>query len=300
MKQRVAHIFSWTIFPLSITATVGGSALLMARGVAPATAIVPFILGGYALIAALERVFPYEGSWLRPQGDLRTDIGLFFTNGAVASTIQPALLAGAVALSGALSRRLGAGLWPADWPLFPQLVLALVVGELFEYSFHRLMHENEWLWRFHATHHSAPRLYWLNAVRFHPVDLFFIGTVRLAALVLLGCGEAVIALDVVFSAIHGSFQHANLQLRLGPLNWIFSMAELHRWHHSKTVEEANHNYGGNVIFWDVVFGTRFLPTDRRPPSDIGIADLPAFPTGFWANLAAPFRWSSIRRASSAS
>ena len=35
-----------------------------------------------------------------------------------------------------------------------------------------MMHEVPWLWRFHATHHSAPRLYWLNAGRFHPLDLF--------------------------------------------------------------------------------------------------------------------------------
>ena len=28
------------------------------------------------------------------------------------------------------------------------------------------------MWRVHAAHHSAPRLYWLNATRFHPFDLF--------------------------------------------------------------------------------------------------------------------------------
>ena len=59
--------------------------------------------------------------------------------------------------------------------LLAQLPLALVVAELVEYSFHRLMHEVPWLWRFHATHHSAPRLYWLNAARFHPIDLFLVG-----------------------------------------------------------------------------------------------------------------------------
>jgi sterol desaturase/sphingolipid hydroxylase (fatty acid hydroxylase superfamily) len=57
----------------------------------------------------------------------------------------------------------------------------------------------------------------------------------------------------------GIFQHANVQLRLGPLNWFFSMAELHRWHHSRTVEEANHNYGQTISVWDWVFGTRYLP-----------------------------------------
>jgi sterol desaturase/sphingolipid hydroxylase (fatty acid hydroxylase superfamily) len=60
------------------------------------------------------------------------------------------------------------------------------------------------------------------------------------------------------------------------------------------MEEANNNYGANVIVWDIVFGTRFLPNDREPPTDIGLADMPHFPQGFWAQLASPFRWKTIR------
>ena len=187
----------------------------------------------------------------------------------------------------------GAGLWPTTWPLIPQLALALVVAELVEYSLHRAMHEVPWLWRFHATHHSAPRLYWLNAARFHPVDLFLVGSVKLVPLALLGAGAPVLALVNLFSAVHGAFQHANIPVRLGPLNWVFSMTELHRWHHSPVLAEANHNYGGNLAVWDVVFGTRYLPSDRDPPEAIGIESMPAFPMGFGANLAAPFRWRRV-------
>ena len=77
------------------------------------------------------------------------------------------------------------------------------------------------------------------------------------------------------------------------------MAELHRWHHSRTVRESNANYGQNLIVWDVVFGTRFLPKDREPPEDIGIANLPAFPMTWVAQQLSPFRWAAIKRASSA-
>jgi sterol desaturase/sphingolipid hydroxylase (fatty acid hydroxylase superfamily) len=172
-----------------------------------------------------------------------------------------------------------------------------VLAELWEYSFHRAMHEVPWLWRFHATHHSAPRLYWLNAIRFHPIDLFVAGALKVAPLALLGAGAPIFALVNVFSAVHGSYQHANVPVRIGPLNWIFSMTELHRWHHSRSMAEANHNYGGNLILWDVVFGTRYLPMDREPPEAIGMESLPRFPTGYWANLAAPFRWREVERAS---
>jgi sterol desaturase/sphingolipid hydroxylase (fatty acid hydroxylase superfamily) len=90
-----------------------------------------------------------------------------------------------------------------------------------------------------------------------------------------------------------------MKVRCGPLNWIFSMAELHRWHHSRLVRESNTNYGQTLILWDIVFGTRFLPTDREPPPDIGIANLDAFPMTWWAQMLSPFRWSRIRAESAA-
>jgi sterol desaturase/sphingolipid hydroxylase (fatty acid hydroxylase superfamily) len=77
------------------------------------------------------------------------------------------------------------------------------------------------------------------------------------------------------------------------------MAELHRWHHSRLLEESNTNFGQNLIVWDIVFGTRFLPKDRDPPSDIGIAGLPAFPMDYWGQLMSPFHWRRIHEQSAA-
>lgn len=292
--QGIERILARLGFPALISTTVLATLWSIERGIDPAAAIVAPIAFGYAALAVLELLVPWETSWRRPRGDLGEDVGLFLTNTAMIATVQPLVLAVAVGVAGHLTATLGVGLWPVAWPLIAQLVLALLVGELFEYGFHRAMHEVPPLWRFHATHHSAPRLWWLNSVRFHPVDLFFVATVRLAALVVLGCGEEVLALVTVFAAIHGAYQHANVPVRLGPLNWVFSMTELHRWHHSPDLAEANHNYGGNLIVWDVVFGTRFLPADREPPRTIGIGDMPAFPRGFLWQLAVPFRWARVR------
>ncbi len=133
----------------------------------------------------------------------------------------------------------------------------------------------------------------LSAVRFHPVDYTLVGIGKLLPLVALGASVEVLALVNVFSAVHGAYQHANVPVRIGPLNWVFSMSELHRWHHSRRIEEANHNYGGNLILWDIVFGTRYFPSDREPPEDTGLQDLAAFPMRFFGQLAAPFRWSLL-------
>jgi sterol desaturase/sphingolipid hydroxylase (fatty acid hydroxylase superfamily) len=141
----------------------------------------------------------------------------------------------------------------------------------------------------------APRLYWVNAARFHPIDLLLLYVVGYLPLVALGCPGEVFFLFALFDAVFGMLQHSNVDVRLGPLNLVFSMAEPHRWHHSRRLGEANANYGSNLIVWDHVFGTYLLPTDRPGPDAIGIADLPRFPGGYVAQLAAPFRWKAVRR-----
>jgi sterol desaturase/sphingolipid hydroxylase (fatty acid hydroxylase superfamily) len=253
-------------------------------------------LPAFGVVIALERLAPHHADWNRNHGDLGVDVGHLVTISLVSGLADPLLRFVGVGVAIWLFGEGALGLWPDEWPLLAQLPLALVIGELGQYWVHRLEHEKDWLWRFHALHHSAPRLYWLNAARFHPVDILlnnFAATVPLAA---LGAGLEVLSLWVLVSAIHGIFQHANMPVRIGPLNWVFSMAELHRWHHSKTLREANTNYGQNLIVWDVVFGTRFLPSDREPPREIGIADLPGYPMTWLAQELAPLRWSAIKAA----
>ena len=286
-------------FPVVLTAAVYATHELLERGVDPALALGPVIPVTFLVMFALERLFPYQRSWLRSHGDIRVDATYAVTLGILVELIRPAMYAIGLTIAGWISTESRGSLWPTSWPIAAQLVLALIAAELPKYWFHRLEHEHDWLWRFHAPHHSVPRLYWLNASRFHPVDIGIDTLLGTGTLVALGCGDGVIALFLVTSTVHGLFQHANLEIRIGWLNWFFSMAELHRWHHSRKTEEANHNYGQNLIVWDVVFGTRYLPEDREPPRDIGLAGLPNFPTGFLAQIAAPFRWRRIKEESAA-
>jgi sterol desaturase/sphingolipid hydroxylase (fatty acid hydroxylase superfamily) len=277
-----------------MTAAVVAAMTQMAAGVAPSAAIVLPLLSAIVFVGVSEHVFPFRRSWNRARGDVGVDLAFGFTDSIVERVIQIVLAPAAVAIGGWLSGHVQTWLWPTPWPLLIQLLIALVFAEFFKYWGHRFMHEWDGLWRFHAVHHSVPRLYWLNASRFHPVDIGIDTALGVLPLVAIGCTEEVIALFILVSAVHGIFQHCNLDIRLGPLNLFFSMAELHRWHHSRTVAEANHNYGNNLIIWDLVFGTYFLPRDRTPPEDIGLADLPNFPTTFIGQLLAPIRWKKIR------
>jgi sterol desaturase/sphingolipid hydroxylase (fatty acid hydroxylase superfamily) len=280
-------------FPLILGATIGLAIALLPHLGPPLTLVICETLGASA-IAIGERLWPFRVRWNQSHGDVGTDL-LHATVSGIGTTqlMRAWVQAGGVAIAGALSRDVGFGLWPSQWPLVLQLGLALVIVEFTQYWLHRLQHERDALWRFHAVHHSAPRLYWLNAARFHPIDIALLYIVGYVPLVALGCPEAVIMLFALFDAVFGMLQHSNIDVRLGPLNWIFSMAEPHRWHHSRTLEEANTNYGSNLMIWDVAFGTFFLPGEREPPQNIGIANMPDFPMTYLAQLASPFTWRRL-------
>ena len=246
------------------------------------------------IVAILERVHPRHRSWNRSKNDVKTDmVHTVISMIALPPILETALLASIVAAVGYFSGGEHHGFWPHNWPMLAQLGLALVVSQFFEYWFHRWSHERDILWRLHATHHSPKRLYWLNASRFHPLDTAGGLILGMGSLMVLGASEPVFFLLTVWIAIHGMYQHCNIDVRLGPLNYIFSMAELHRWHHAVNPDEANHNYGNNIILWDLVFGTFFWPKDREPPEMIGLDGLDSFPEDYLGQLLSPFQWRRL-------
>jgi len=287
-------IVATAAYPLILFGSLGAGMLLLARGCAPVRTVMGINAAAVLAVVLLEQVIPYRRSWNRPRGDIALDAGHLLLSQLLAPLVVRTLLFGALpAAASALARYLGVGLWPSGWPMALQLGLALGVGELAQYWMHRLGHEWRPLWRLHALHHSVPRLYWLNAGRFHALDVATSYLVQVAPLMLAGAPDRVIALFTLFSALSGLLRHANIDMKLDSWNWIFSTADMHRWHHSPVVAEANHNYGANLIVWDIVFGTRFLPADRAPPEELGLANLPRFPTRFVAQLLAPLRSDSF-------
>ena len=142
-------------------------------------------------------------------------------------------------------------------------------------------------------HHSAPRLYWLNSARVHVLDALVTLAISMLVLVALGAPQATQALFLGYTGVHATLQHSNVDIRIGWLNWLCAQAELHRWHHSPSAEESNHNYGATLIIWDALFGTRYLPAGREPPVRTGIAELPDFPTGYYGQLLAPIHFRRL-------
>lgn len=178
------------------------------------------------------------------------------------------------------------GLWPQRLPVIVQGVMMVLIIDFFRYWLHRASHNTKYLWRLHAVHHSPKKLYWLNVGRFHPIERSLQFLIDSVPFMLIGVKEEALAMYFLFFSVNGFFQHCNIYLKYGILNYVVSSAELHRWHHSRAIHESNSNYSNTTIIWDVVFGTRFLPKDREV-GELGLVNK-NYPLDFPAQMKTPF------------
>ena len=243
-------------------------------------------LAGAALVTLHELKFPYRNQWRPDFAELRADV-LFMLTVQVA---LPYLLSITVVLFLAERLRAGGltvdGIWPHQTPVAVQACLMLLAADFARYWMHRAFHRFGFMWRYHAVHHSPHRLYWMNVGRFHPIEKVVQFAVDTLPFALLGVSTEVLAAYFVFYAVNGFFQHSNCDVRLGPLNYLISGPELHRWHHSEFSVESDSNFGNNLIIWDWVFGTRFLPAEREV-GRLGLVNRD-YPRGFLEQMATPF------------
>jgi ornithine lipid hydroxylase len=277
MRRVLSYVWWPALFALSVGATY--------LGVRAGYPVLVFNLTYVALavaIALLERAMPHEVAWLANDGQVVPDIAHTLLNKGVAQVIVVLFAVMGFAQLVAPSQ---SGWWPHHWPLVAQTALGLVLAEAGLYWKHRIAHEWPPLWRFHAVHHSVTRLWFLNTGRFHLVDTLTGLAVAMPLLLLLGAPHEAMIMVSAITAIIGVLTHSNVEMRCGVLNYVFNTPELHRWHHSKATLEGNRNYGENLMLFDQVFGTFFLPS-RRPPVDIGIRH--PMPVSFWGQLKAPF------------
>lgn len=224
-----------------------------------------------ALIALAERLMPYENDWLQADGETFNNVAhTLLSKGAVQvfAAIGASLPMGIASIVQPLTEP-QFDLWPQHAPMVLQVVLGLIVAEFGLYAAHRIAHENLFLWRFHALHHSVSRLWVVNTGRFHFIDSGFKIALSQIPLYLVGAPLPVFLWIGAVTAFVGLLTHCNIAVNTGVLDYIFSTPRLHRWHHSKVIAEGNTNYGENLVLWDQIFGTYFNPP-REPSTDIGI------------------------------
>ena len=249
-------------------------------------ALIPVVIGLF--VAPLERLMPFSRKWLEGGNDTSVDLLMYFHqafwNGFAQYVVQVVLLVGLINVL----EPYGHDLWPDGLPGIVQVALFLLIKDFFRYWLHRAMHEVPFLWRLHAAHHSVERLYWMNGIRSHPLEA--IAQVFFYALpfALLQPSAEIVMASVLIQLTIGIFQHANLGLKLGFWEYIFSIGDNHRYHHYPNKEVGDSNYGGEFIVWDIVFGTFHKVPGERPDDNIGIGSTPNYPMTMAGLMIAPF------------
>lgn len=257
------------------------------------------IFTGFVLIFALilESLIPYKKKWQTNKGDLRNDlVSAAVLLGLVDPMIKLAASALVIMAYSSLDFETTMSYFSiASLPLAFEIVLAAILIEFGLYWCHRFHHALIPLWRLHAMHHSSKRLYTLNNFRFHPVNYGLNFSMGMFPAMLLGFSPEALFGYLAISQPVLMLQHANIDLRNGWLNYIFSTNELHRWHHSSSSAQANSNYGTSLVLWDHIFGTfRFTPDYENEPKHVGLfSSNEAFPENgnYLQQLIAPFKFS---------
>lgn len=165
-----------------------------------------------------------------------------------------------------------------------QLLLGLLLADLGGYWMHRAQHRGR-LWRAHAVHHSARSLDWFSAARNHPLSELLGQLAGAVPLVLLGFSVEVFTAVGPLLALYGLLLHTDVPWDFGPLRRVLASPLFHRWHHSAQEEAHDKNFAGLFAFWDVLFGTFYLPAGRRP-ARFGVDE--PLPRTFFAQLWHPF------------
>lgn len=276
-----AVMLSMTAF-LAVRAAGGNLELAV---VAPSVAIL-------LLAMLLEQRMPLRAAWNRPHGDLGVDL----TSAAVLfAVVDPALKwlmpVAVVALFHWSGISAAPGWMAAQLPFVAQVALVALLAELGSYWAHRLHHSIPALWWLHALHHGSERLYTLNNFRLHPLNYALNQLAGLLPVLLAGAPPEAVYGYMALTYPVLMLQHANLPLRNGPLNFIFSTSELHRWHHSNEPGEGDSNFGRALVIWDQIFGTFRYRAGANMPRAIGLYKGSRYPatSSFWHQLASMLR-----------
>jgi sterol desaturase/sphingolipid hydroxylase (fatty acid hydroxylase superfamily) len=157
---------------------------------------------------------------------------------------------------------------PVPWLLFVkhqpfwlQATAALLMAEIWVYTFHRLAHTIPFLWKFHRVHHTVVDMTWSATSRQHPVDFLLIVVGANLPAMLLGIDLKPIILLVVLERVYTVLLHSNLDIHYGWFTKIIASPRLHRLHHAPKSQGGN--FAGILSLLDVLGNTFQSPEQRN-------------------------------------
>jgi sterol desaturase/sphingolipid hydroxylase (fatty acid hydroxylase superfamily) len=174
---------------------------------------------------------------------------------------------------------------PLPFPL--QFLSLLLLFDFAQWAIHNLLHRVPFLWRIHQVHHSATHMDWLANWRFHGLEIVLYRSLLYPLAALSGFSpEAMFAYGILNTTI-GHFAHSNLNISLGPLQYLINNPHMHLWHHNHPdAGPPNRNFAITLSLWDWLFRTAYLPP--HDPHRLGFPGVEHYPTNPLSQSLAPF------------
>ncbi len=244
--------------------------------------LLPVLIGAFASAHFAERILPCFEEWNHDHEDNGTNWihNIYYENSAASGVLMIPLITWLFPVQ---------GIWPTEWPLGAQLLLAILFADTMFSLVHYFSHRWPTLWKLHAVHHGVGRLYGFNGLVRHPLHQSIDMIVGTLPLVLLGMPMEIALLLGLAITIQLIVQHSNVDYALGPFRQVLSLGKAHHLHHVNWGTEGDCNFGLFFTHVDRALGTFVLEPSREiKASDLGIDDLPEFPKSYISQLLLPF------------
>ena len=268
--------------PVMLIGGNGFAIWMVAQGGSPIWLILVGVIA-VGISFAAEQLLPFSNEWNHWRGDARRDVLHALVNKTLSevSVWSVPVLAAFVPWS---------GIWPSDWPLLAQWLIALLVADCGITLVHCWSHHSRILWRLHAVHHSVERMYGLNGLMKHPLHQALETLAGVSPLLLAGMPQEIAMLLAFSVTIQLLLQHSNVDVELGILGRWLALGATHRLHHLADSVRGNVNFGLFTTIWDRLLGTAVLdPCIDDTTVNLGLAGHPDYPKAYLAQLIEPFR-----------
>lgn len=150
-------------------------------------------------------------------------------------------------------------------PLWAKLIVGLMLMDLIgAYVAHWVEHHVQWMWRFHAIHHTDQNVDVTSANRHHPGESVIRFVFAILATLIVGAPIWLVMLYQSTSVVLSQFNHSNVILptwldRI--LVMVICTPNMHHVHHHYRMPYSDTNYGNIFSFWDRLFRT-FVVVDN--------------------------------------
>lgn len=147
---------------------------------------------------------------------------------------------------------------------FTEIILSIVVLDLFDYFWHRFNHKIRFLWRFHKAHHSDTHMDVTTALRFHPGELIISSLVKGLWIVIWGPTVIAWFLFEALVSLSAQFHHSNIDFPNRIERWlsIFIVTpRYHAAHHAVDRTYGDANFSTIFSIWDKMFSSYAKPAD---------------------------------------